>query len=126
MGGFEYAKGVALYNGRHAERMTIVQEKIQRHFIGPDSYWRAPARYGTHSGCFGNAWWIPFPPTLVMRHDSGEQTVLNRLHDFEEYIRQNEDIVVQEKRSIRMALRALDGLIVTWPQTHTQVRSSHS
>jgi hypothetical protein len=122
MGGLEYAKGVALNHGRHSARMNHVLEKIQRHFIGPDSYWRAPSRCETHSGCFGNAWWIPFPPTLVMRYDSGDLIVLDKLHHLEEYVQQNEDLAVQEKRGIRMALRALDGLVVTWPHTHTQVR----
>ena len=118
MGGLEYAKGVALHKGRHSERMKHVQAKIQRHFIGPDSYWRTSSARGS---CFGNAWWIPFPPTLVIRYDSGELAVLNKLHQFEEYIHQNEGVAVQEKRSIRMALRALDGFLVRWPYTHTQV-----
>ena len=118
MGGLEYAKGVALHKGRHSDRMKYVQEKIQRHFIGPDSYWRTPSVSGT---CFGNAWWIPFPPTLVIHYDSGELVVLNKLHQLEEYIHQNDDMAVQEKRSIRMTLRALDGLVVTWPHMHTQV-----
>ena len=118
MGGLEYAKGVALLKGRRSERMEYVQRKIQYHFVGPDSYWRTPSVSGT---CFGNAWWIPFPPTLVIRYDSGELAVLNELHQLEEYIHQNQDIIVQEKRSIRMALRALDGLVVTWPHTHTEV-----
>ncbi|KAF8521485.1 hypothetical protein JB92DRAFT_3082021 [Gautieria morchelliformis] len=127
MGGLEYAKGVALHHGRHSERMNHVLAKIQRHFIGPDSYWRTPSRCETHSSCFGNAWWIPFPPTLVMRYDSGDLVVLNKVHHLEEYVNQNEDLVVQEKRSIRVALRALDGLVVTWPHTHTQpVGARHS
>ncbi|KAF8585532.1 hypothetical protein K439DRAFT_1560810 [Ramaria rubella] len=120
VGGLEYAKGVALHSGRHAERIRYIQGKIQRHFIGPDSYWNTPSRCGALSGCFGNAWWIPFPPTLVIRYDSGEHAVLNKLHELEEYVYQNESATVQEKRYIRMSLRALDGLVVAWPYTHIQ------
>lgn len=51
--------------------------------------------------------------------------MLNKLHEWEDYVFQNEDVAIQEKRAIRMALRALDGLVVTWPYTHTQVRFPH-
>ncbi|KAF8523077.1 hypothetical protein BU17DRAFT_75023 [Hysterangium stoloniferum] len=123
LGGLEYAKGVALNTGLHSERMGFIQERIQRDFIGPDSYWSTPAREAG-GGCFGNAWWMPFPPTLVMRYDSGEFVVLRKLYELEAYIKQNEDHVVLEKRSIRMALRALDGRVVRWPYTDIQTIGS--
>lgn len=56
-----------------------------------------------------------------MRYDSGQLAVLDKLQELEEYVYQNEDATVQEKRGIRMALRSLDGLVVSWPYTHTQV-----
>lgn len=57
-----------------------------------------------------------------MRYDSGELVVLNKLDQLEEYVDQNAALVVQEKRSLRMVLRALDGIIVAWPHMHTQVK----
>jgi len=43
----------------------------------------------------------------------------------EEYVRQNTSPDILRKREIRLALRALDGKIVTWPYDHIIV-SSHS
>jgi len=39
----------------------------------------------------------------------------------EEYVRQNTSPKVCRKREIRLALRALDGRIVTWPYDHIVV-----
>lgn len=44
-----------------------LQETIQRHYVGPDCYWKNPAEREV-PGCkryFGNAWFVPFPPTVV-------------------------------------------------------------
>ena len=42
----------------------------------------------------------------------------------EEYVKQNTSPEVSRKREIRLALRALDGKIVTWPYDHMVV-SNH-
>jgi hypothetical protein len=45
------------------------------------------------------------------------------MSDLELYISRNINPDVQRGRQIRMALRALDGQMVTWPYAHTYVSS---
>lgn len=120
MGGMDYAKGIALCTGTRADRFRELQQKIQTEFTGPDCYWRDP-KDATAGGYFGNAWWIPFPPTLVMKYDSGSTIALKTLNEFEEYVRQNSDEDISYRRRVRFALRSLDGQVVRWPYTHIQV-----
>lgn len=113
---------------------------IQDHFVGPDCYWRPPTEPVPQSShFFGNAWWIPFPPTLVnrtpslhrvfltyqfrqvIRYDDGPMKVLQDLADLELYVVQNSSEHIQRKHQIRLALRALDGQVVIWPYDHTHV-----
>ena len=62
-----YTHGVVMLSGAKAEYFEQLLETIQRHYVGPDCYWKSPnepavplcRRY------FGNAWFIPFPPTVV-------------------------------------------------------------
>ncbi|KIK70943.1 hypothetical protein GYMLUDRAFT_66152 [Collybiopsis luxurians FD-317 M1] len=120
VGSFEYRKAAALISGPDFERYKRVEAEIQNHFIGPDSYWydHNDALARGRSGFFGNAWFIPFPPTVVMRYDNGRLAVLRSLNDLEEYVVQNTSRVVQRKREIRLALRALEGQTVRWPYKH--------
>jgi hypothetical protein len=65
-----YSRAVALTCGPDAAWFTPAVREIQRHFIGPDCYWRDPARENV-PGCtshFGHSWWVPFPPSIVRRH----------------------------------------------------------
>lgn len=68
-----YRKGVSLVSGPDFAWFQYLADDIQTHYVGPDCYWKNPAK-DSIPGCtrhFGNAWWIPFPPTLV-RTSSGE------------------------------------------------------
>ncbi|KAJ4486079.1 hypothetical protein J3R30DRAFT_3443672 [Lentinula aciculospora] len=120
IGSFEYRKAATLISGRDSKRYKSVEVEIQNHFIGPDSYWKdpvdeaAPGRFG----CFGNAWFIPFPPTVVMRYDNGKLVVLRTLGQLEDYVAQNSSRKIQRKREVRMALRTLEGQTVRWPYRH--------
>ena len=110
--------------------------------IGPDCYWKDPSQSHV-PGCsnfFGNAWWIPFPPSLVcqalsspqncahlsqvIRFDDGNIATLKEIVQMEEYVRQNTRPDVSRKREIRLTLRALDKKIVNWPYDHIIV-SNH-
>ncbi|CAG7849321.1 SubName: Full=Uncharacterized protein {ECO:0000313/EMBL:CCA70937.1} [Serendipita indica DSM 11827] len=118
----KYARAVAMISGPDAKLFELLRDRIERHFIGPDCYWR-PDNDDTQSeqhGFFGNAWWIPFPPTLVIRYDQGGQAVLESLHELEHYVFQNEDPSVRFRRDLRMALRCLDAQIVIWPYKHIE------
>ena len=52
-------------SGPDSARYKQLEEDIQQHFIGPDCYWKDPKGSINLTSNFGNAWWIPFPPTLV-------------------------------------------------------------
>ncbi|KAI0695179.1 hypothetical protein BC835DRAFT_1273773 [Cytidiella melzeri] len=118
-----YMKGVAVMYGSDSAWFQYLQETIQRHYVGPDSYWKDPAR-DEIPGCtrfFGNAWYVPFPPTVVMKYDDGPVAVISEVADLEMYVRQNSSHDVQRRREVRLALRALDGQVVHWPYEHIEV-----
>ncbi|KZT72840.1 hypothetical protein DAEQUDRAFT_704553 [Daedalea quercina L-15889] len=121
VGSISYYKAVALISGPDAPLFRRLEKDIQNHFIGPDCYWRppdAPIPKCTHF--FGNAWWIPFPPTLVIRYDNGPLRALQDLSQLKEYVAQNSSHHVRRKREIRLALRSLDGLLVMWPYDYVR------
>ena len=57
----------------------------------------------------------------VIRYDDGPLRALQDLSQLEEYVSQNNSPHVRRKREIRLALRALDGLIVMWPFDYVRV-----
>lgn len=124
IGSLSYHKAVALITGPDYEWFKYLEGEIQQHFVGPDCYWMGHNIPDGVTSPFGNAWWIPFPPTLVIRYDDGPLAVLQRVSDLETYIKQNSSRRIQRKREIRMALRALDGQIVVWPYVHITVSRS--
>ena len=66
VGSVAYHKAVKLVSGPDYEWFRYMEETIQKHFVGPDCYWKPHG--AKPRGCtkfFGNAWWVPFPPTLV-------------------------------------------------------------
>ncbi|KAI0963649.1 hypothetical protein AcW1_000667 [Taiwanofungus camphoratus] len=121
IGSVAYYTAVGLMSGPEHARIRHLEEAIQNHFIGPDCYWKPPAApIPNCTNFFGNAWWIPFPPTLVIHYDSGSLRVLQEASQFELYVAQNSSHHIQRKREIRIALRALDGQLVTWPYDYTR------
>ncbi|KAJ6519781.1 hypothetical protein C8R45DRAFT_952705 [Mycena sanguinolenta] len=126
IGSLRYHKAVALITGPDYEWFKYLEGEIQKHFVGPDSYWKGRNMPTGVSSAFGNAWWIPFPPTLIIRYDDGPTAVLQDVVELEAYIKQNSSRKVQRKREIRMALRALEGQIVVWPYIHITPIGSHS
>ncbi|KAK0506489.1 hypothetical protein EDD18DRAFT_1455799 [Armillaria luteobubalina] len=130
IGSLKYNKASALLSGPDYEWFRKLESQIQKHFIGPDCYWKSPSETKPELvGCanfFGNAWWIPFPPTLVLRYDSGTYAVLQEVADLEAYISQNSSHSIRRRRHIRLSLRALDGQVVKWPYEHIAPIGSQS
>jgi hypothetical protein len=65
-----YNKAIAISHRPLLPRLLRLTDQIQRNFVGPDCYWRSLTEHLSPGStrCFGNAWWLPFPPTLV-RYD---------------------------------------------------------
>ncbi|KAF5385209.1 hypothetical protein D9615_001490 [Tricholomella constricta] len=123
VGTLTYNKAVALVSGPDHAWYRRLEGEIQNNFIGPDCYWRNPSGPSI-PGCtkyFGNAWWIPFPPTLVIRYDDGPLAVLTEASELEAYISQNSSPDIRRKRLVRLSLRALEGQAVVWPYEHISV-----
>jgi len=145
-----FGRAISLVYGPDYSWFRSLEETVQKELIGPDCYWKDPSKSNV-PGCrrfFGNAWWIPFPPSLVcathysprkhahwsqvIRYDDGSVATLREIAQVEEYVRQNTSPDVSRRREIRLTLRALDGKIVAWPYEHIivssplrQVRVSH-
>ncbi|KAG8896999.1 hypothetical protein FRB99_008521 [Tulasnella sp. 403] len=122
VGADAYKRGVDMYYGPKRDRYKAAQRRIEREFVGPDAFWH-PEGVGV-KGCshyFGNAWWIPFPPSVVLRYDHGPVVVLTTIEELEAFVAQNASLAIEEKRKVRLALRALDGHIVVWPHTHIEL-----
>ncbi|KAG9222767.1 hypothetical protein CCMSSC00406_0004681 [Pleurotus cornucopiae] len=126
IGTLAYARGVALISGADHELYRDIAKEIQGNFIGPDCYWKAQKGRPNCRSFFGNAWWIPFPPTLVIQYDDGPFAIIQGAKDLEEYITQNSDPDIRRRRDIRLALRALDGQVVNWPHRHVTAIGSNS
>ncbi|KAF9496158.1 hypothetical protein BDN71DRAFT_1482328 [Pleurotus eryngii] len=126
IGTLAYARGVALISGADHELYSDIAKEIQGNFIGPDCYWKAQKGRPNCRSFFGNAWWIPFPPTLVIQYDDGPLTIIQGAKDLGEYITQNSDPDIRKRRDIRLALRALDGQVVNWPHRHVTAIGSNS
>jgi hypothetical protein len=110
----------------HYTRITGLRQKIIQHIVGPDAFWFPQGNTGvpfqTAVDYFGNAWCLPFPLTVIVRYDiSGTVVAITNLSDVEEFVRQNETRIVEKQRELRIALRSLDGMVVQWPYTHTEV-----
>lgn len=68
VGSLAYNRAVALLTGPDFSWFRYLQDEIQKNYTGPDIYWKDPDADNNSrcTGCFGNAWWIPFPPALVI------------------------------------------------------------
>ena len=68
VGSASYTHSAAIVSGPNFAWHRHLEDVIQKNYIGPDCYWKRTS--GKNIDCmshFGNAWWIPFPPSLV-RH----------------------------------------------------------
>ena len=75
VGPLVYGRAVGLAYGPDYAWFRNLEETIQKELIGPDSYWKDPSKPHApgYSRFFGNAWWIPFPPSLVCAARSSRQ-----------------------------------------------------
>lgn len=57
----------------------------------------------------------------MFRFDDGGGSILNRIEQFDAYVHLNKSKEVQKKRQLRLAIRALDGQICSWPYEYREV-----
>ncbi|KAI0322650.1 hypothetical protein OF83DRAFT_1048810 [Amylostereum chailletii] len=125
-GSLTYNRASSLFSGPDYAWFRHILDDIQSHYVGPDCYWRDPSKSAI-PGCtrfFGNAWLVPFPPTVVIKYDDGPLSVLQDVSDIREYVAQNSSDEIRRRREIRMALRALDGQKVFWPHRYIKTNDS--
>ncbi len=126
----EYERAVDYSRSHVADRLSTVVRTIQTKFAGPDAYWRPlqPPYPDGVSSWFGRAFLVPFPPTLVIRYDQGGSTTvqLTSLLELESFVEQNERASVDSKRTVRRAIRALEGQTVLCPYNDLEYTMSDS
>ncbi len=62
-----YMRADSLISGPEWKLFCQLRGEITENYVGPDSFWQ-PSSQGSNIDAkagFGNAWWVPFPPTLV-------------------------------------------------------------
>lgn len=123
MGKTEYQSQIDRMQRDEGSRLAEVLRAIQLRHAGPDAYFR-PARPPYPTGVtsfFGKAFVVPFPPMLVMRYDQQQmQSIeLTTVRDLELFLSQNDSSEVQDRKRVRLALRALDGQRVQCSYTVT-------
>lgn len=111
-------------------RFRQLQETIVDLYTGPDCVWWPERGFSSHfreQSYFGRATVLPFPFTIVFRYDDDASVVsLTSEHELEAYVTQNESQEAKAGRSMRLALRALEGSRCYYPYTTEQAAGSSS
>lgn len=115
----EYKAQVGAMQSAEGKHLQDIIAMIQKHYAGPDSYFRPaypPFPQGVTS-FFGKAFVVPFPPTLVFRYDQQQEEsfTLTTLDEFKLFLHQNQSAYVQDRKQVRLHLRALDGQKIICP-----------
>ncbi|GAB1526788.1 hypothetical protein RhiTH_009960 [Rhizoctonia solani] len=98
---------------RHIENLKILREiggpayeeaaSVKKYY----STWSAPMHSGSRKE--------------ILELHARMQQITSAMHDIQEFVRQNETRIVEKQKKLRIALRCLDGVIVQWPYTHTEL-----
>ncbi|RIA81350.1 hypothetical protein C1645_700902 [Glomus cerebriforme] len=98
------------------ESLIKLRSTIVNNFIGPDMYY-APEFFTLKiKTCFGKAYVVPFPFSVVMVYDEDEKVlVLTQEWEIRRYVQQNENKEIQRRRRVRQMLRALEGKVIIGP-----------
>lgn len=91
---------------------------IVNNFVGPDMYYAPEFFTNKIKTCFGKAYVVPFPFSVVMVYDEDEPVlVLTEEWEIERYVQQNENKEIQRRRHVRQMLRALEGKVIIGPSS---------
>ncbi|CAG8644902.1 29056_t:CDS:2, partial [Racocetra persica] len=93
-----------------------LRTKILNNFVGPDMYYAPEFLNVKIKTCFGKAYVVPFPFSVVMCYDDDESViVLTQEWEIQRYVEQNENKEVNRRRLVRQMIRALEGKIILGP-----------
>ncbi|CAG8632361.1 6161_t:CDS:2, partial [Acaulospora colombiana] len=93
-----------------------MREKIVNNYVGPDMYYAPEFLSLKIMTCFGKAYVVPFPFSVVMVYDEDESVItLTQEWEIARYIQQNENKEIMRRRLVRQMIRALDGKTVIGP-----------
>ncbi|CAI2166476.1 7591_t:CDS:2 [Funneliformis geosporum] len=97
-------------------RLTIVNN-----FVGPDIYYAPEFLVPKIKTCFGKAYAVPFPFSVVIVYDDDESVlVLTKEWEIQRFVQQNESKEIRRRRLVRQMLRTLEGQKVMGPCDITQ------
>ncbi|CAG8623522.1 8765_t:CDS:2 [Cetraspora pellucida] len=89
---------------------------ILNNFVGPDMYYAPEFLNVKIKTCFGKAYVVPFPFSVVICYDEDESViVLTQEWEIQRYVEQNENKEVKRRRLVRQMIRALEGKIIIGP-----------
>ncbi|CAG8485008.1 15034_t:CDS:2 [Acaulospora morrowiae] len=93
-----------------------MRAKIVDNYVGPDMYYAPEFLSLKIKTCFGKAYVVPFPFSVVMVYDEDESVVtLTQEWEIARYIQQNENKEIMRRRLVRQMIRALEGKTVIGP-----------
>lgn len=100
-----------------------IRRCIQENYTGPDIVWLPPhSPAPPHvTSFFGRLDVFNFPFLAIFRYDQDPARLIHisDITELELLIRQNESSETRESRSVRLALRALEGQLINMPHTET-------
>ncbi|CAG8460770.1 38883_t:CDS:2 [Gigaspora margarita] len=96
--------------------LIALRSKILNNYVGPDMYYAPEFLNVKIKTCFGKAYIVPFPFSVVMCYDEDESVVvLTQEWEIQRYVDQNENKEVRRRRLVRQMIRALEGKVIIGP-----------
>ncbi|RIB14861.1 hypothetical protein C2G38_1972554 [Gigaspora rosea] len=96
--------------------LIALRTKILNNYVGPDMYYAPEFLNVKIKTCFGKAYVVPFPFSVVMCYDEDESViVLTQEWEIQRYVDQNENKEVRRRRLVRQMIRALEGKVIIGP-----------
>ncbi|CAG8466098.1 26770_t:CDS:2 [Dentiscutata erythropus] len=96
--------------------LVALRTRILNNYVGPDMYYAPEFLNIKIKTCFGKAYVVPFPFSVVMCYDEDESVVvLTQEWEIQRYVDQNENKEVRRRKLVRQMIRALEEKVVIGP-----------
>ncbi|CAG8473103.1 3957_t:CDS:2 [Funneliformis caledonium] len=104
------------------ESLAKLRLSIVNNFVGPDMYYAPEFLVPKIKTCFGKAYAVPFPFSVVIVYDDDESVlVLTKEWEIQRFVQQNESKEIRRRRLVRHMLRALEGQMVLGPCNQSDI-----